>query len=97
MRLRRERKKARLTQIDLARFAGVTQGTISKLETGTLLAPSLEVLERVARALQKCGRTVSAADLQPRRQPRLVKGARVARRERADSGVRKRRAVPQRA
>lgn len=84
MRLRRERTKARLTQTELARFAGVRQGTISKLETGALRSPSSDILDKLAYALRKCGRKVDGADLQPRRQPRLklVKGARARRRER---------------
>jgi transcriptional regulator with XRE-family HTH domain len=80
MRLRRERKRAKLTQAELARFAGVRQGTVSKLETGALLDPSFEVLHKIAWALQRCGRKVNAEDLQPKRQPVLVKGFRSARR-----------------
>lgn len=82
MRLRRERKKARLTQMELSRFAGVHQGTISKLENGVLLDPSFETLHKLAWALKKCGRKVDAADLQPRRQPMLVKGFRSERKRR---------------
>lgn len=74
MRLKRERKKAKLTQIELARFAGVNQSTVSRLETGDLLDPSFEVLQQLAWALKKCGRKVDATDLQPRRQPVLIKG-----------------------
>jgi transcriptional regulator with XRE-family HTH domain len=76
MRLRKERKRARLTQTALAKLAKVPQGSISKLERGELLAPSFETLDRLARALQRRGRLVSAAQLQPKRQPVLIKGYR---------------------
>jgi predicted transcriptional regulator len=82
MRLKRERTKARLTQIELARFSGVNQSTISRLETGTLLDPSFEVLQQIAWALRKCGRKVDAPDLLPRRQPVLIKGVLAAKRRR---------------
>jgi transcriptional regulator with XRE-family HTH domain len=75
MTLKRERKKAKLTQMELARFASVNQSTVSRLENGELLNPSFEVLQQLAWALRKCGRKVTAADLQPRQQPVLVKGA----------------------
>lgn len=74
-RLKRERtKKPSLTQMDLARLADVGQPTISKLERGILLDPTFETLNKLAWALKKCGRKVDAADLQPRRQPILIKG-----------------------
>ena len=60
--------------MELSRFSGVHQGTISKLENGVLLDPSFETLHKLAWALKKCGRKVDAVDLQPRRQPILVKG-----------------------
>jgi transcriptional regulator with XRE-family HTH domain len=82
MRLKRERKKARLTQIELARFSGVNQSTISRLETGALLDPSFDVLQQIAWALKKCGRAVEASELQPRRQPVLIKGVLAANRRR---------------
>jgi transcriptional regulator with XRE-family HTH domain len=82
MRIRIERKKAGLTQMDLARFAGVNQGTISRLEKGRLPNPSFETLSKIAWALKKCGRNVDAADLQPKRQPLLAKGARTDRKRR---------------
>jgi len=83
MRLKRERKKAKLTQMELARFAGVNQSTVSRLETGELLDPSFEVLQQIAWALKKCGRKVSAVDLQPNRQPVLVKGVLAQKRRRS--------------
>lgn len=76
MSIRTERKKARLTQAELALFSGVRQGTISKLESGAMLDPSFEILHKIAWALKKCGRRVDAVQLQPRRQPALIKGAR---------------------
>lgn len=78
MRLRKERKavKPKLTQARLGRSAGVPQGTISKMERGELLAPTFETLDRLAKALRRFGRNVQAADLQPRRQPALIKGFR---------------------
>lgn len=47
--LRRARKRARFTQIDLARLCGVTQQYISALETGTDSDCSEQVAERVCR------------------------------------------------
>ena len=79
MRLRRERKAARLTQTQLAKRAKVPQGSISKMERGELLAPSFETLDRLAKALQRCGRRVDVAQLQPKRQPALIKGFRAER------------------
>jgi len=83
MRLRKERKAAKLTQAELARRSKVTQGTISRIESGDMPKPSFEVLNRLAIALQRAGRIVSEAQLQPRRQPLLVRGARCARSSRA--------------
>lgn len=54
----------------------MAQGTISRLESGELLSPSFGILNRLAVVLQKCGRRVTEAQLQPRRQPLLIKGAR---------------------
>lgn len=76
MRIRRERKKAKLTQMQLAGLSGLNQSTISRLEKRETLDPSFEVLQKLAWALQKCGRQVYAADLHPRRQPVMVKGFR---------------------
>jgi transcriptional regulator with XRE-family HTH domain len=80
MSLRRQRKAARLTQAELAKRAKVTQGTISKIESGELLRPSFDILNKLAVVLQRCGRRVTEAQLQPRRQPLLIKGARSERR-----------------
>jgi len=77
MRLRKERKAAKLTQTQLAKLARVPQGTISKMERGESLEPTFATLERLAKALQRCGRRVNEAQLQPRRQPALIKGLRV--------------------
>lgn len=79
MRLRKERLAAKLTQEKLARLAGVPQSSVSKLERGDILAPTFDTLDRLARALRKCGRLIEPAHLQPRRQPVLVKGLRTVR------------------
>lgn len=77
MRLRKERKKAGLNQYELAALSrGVTQGTISKLETGALLKPSHDILKRLAAALNRVGRNVTADDLQPTKQLTLIRGYR---------------------
>ena len=47
--IQRERKKAKLTQADLARILGVKQATVSKYESGEIV-PSVEQLERMAEA-----------------------------------------------
>lgn len=74
-RLKRERKKAKLTQPQLARLAGVGQPTISRLENNRLVEGSFESLRKLAWALRVCGRKVDAVDLIPGRQV-LVKGFR---------------------
>jgi len=79
MRLRRERKAAGLTQAELAKMAKVPQGSISRMERGDILAPTFETLDRLARVLQRCGRRVDVAQLQPKRQPALIKGFRAER------------------
>lgn len=79
MRLRKERKAVRpkLTQARLGKLAGVPQGTISKMERGELLAPTYDTLDRLAKALRRLGRhTIQPGDLQPRKQPALIKGFR---------------------
>ena len=76
MRLRKERKAAGLTQAELARRAKVPQGTISKMERGDILAPTFDTLDKLARALQRCGRRVDAGAIRPRKQPELIKGFR---------------------
>ena len=74
-RLERERRAAGLTQTDLAALANINQATISKIESGKLLRPSFTVLDRLAQTLYRKGRRVQPADLQPRAQPLLIKGA----------------------
>ena len=73
-RLKRERKKAKLTQPQLARLAGVGQPTISRLENNKLVEGSFDSLRKLAWALSICGRKVDAVDLLPGRQV-LIKGA----------------------
>ena len=46
------RKEARLTQRELSELSGISQGDISKLETGNA-NPSLRTLQRLASALGK--------------------------------------------
>lgn len=79
MRLRKERERAGLSQWQLSGLSGVNQSTISKLEGGTLLAPTFETLHKLAWALNKVGRHVDPGDLQPRKQLALIKGARALR------------------
>lgn len=73
-RLERERRAAQLSQIDLGRLAKVTQGTISKLENQKFVRPGIDVLASLAWALNRCGRKVEASDLNPKRQPVLIRG-----------------------
>lgn len=49
--LQKARKKAKVTQADLAKILGVKQATISKYESGEIV-PSVEILERIADALE---------------------------------------------
>ena len=49
------------------------------MERGDILAPTFETLDRLARVLQRCGRRVDVSQLQPKRQPALVKGYRTER------------------
>ena len=45
------RERQGLTQVQLAKKAGVTQAYIAKLEAGDKANPTLDVLKRLARAL----------------------------------------------
>jgi transcriptional regulator with XRE-family HTH domain len=49
--LRRVREEQGLTQRDLARKAGITQGYVAQLEMGIRKNPSIETLRRLAKAL----------------------------------------------
>jgi transcriptional regulator with XRE-family HTH domain len=49
--VKRLRKKRGLTQAELAKAAGVTQGYISQLEAGTTKEPGATVAVRLAEAL----------------------------------------------
>lgn len=73
-RLKRERKKVKLNQAQLARLSGVGQPTISRIERGHLLSGSFDTLHKLALALRLFGRKVDAQDLQPKRQHKLVRG-----------------------
>jgi DNA-binding XRE family transcriptional regulator len=50
MRVRKLREGAGLTQAELARKMGVSQQTISRLESGEVDNPTVATLERIARA-----------------------------------------------
>ncbi len=50
--LRRIREQKGLTQVQLAEKAQVTQPYIAKLETGVRVNPSIELLQRLAKALR---------------------------------------------
>jgi transcriptional regulator with XRE-family HTH domain len=80
-RLEQERLAAGLGQVQLAERAGISQSTISKIETGNLRKPSFLILARLAAALRRCGCDVDAADLNPGT-VRLVKGTPKRRRRR---------------
>lgn len=60
---RKARKRLGLTQQQVASFAGVTQNTISELESGHNTNPTWDVLSGVARALE----STPEALLPPRR------------------------------
>ena len=73
-RLKRLRLKAKLTQTDLSRLSGVSQSAISRLESHSVTDAAFSTLEDLAAALRRRGVEVDAKQLQPRRQPLLVKG-----------------------
>jgi transcriptional regulator with XRE-family HTH domain len=66
--LRHARKKANLSQRELARRAGTTQATISRIEDG-LISPRVDTLERL---LEACGFQLEAT---PRRGEGVDRGA----------------------
>ena len=76
MSLKTERKKAGLTQQQLAGLARVDQGTVSRIEKGRLVSSTFKTLNKLAWALRRCGRKVSAEDLAPSGQLSLIKGNR---------------------
>lgn len=47
------RKKAEMTQKDLAKRSSIRQQNISRIEAGTHLNVTLETLDRLARAMKK--------------------------------------------
>jgi transcriptional regulator with XRE-family HTH domain len=49
--LRRLREVNGLTQVELAKKVGVTQSYIAQLESGRKISPSLEMLKKLAKAL----------------------------------------------
>ena len=52
MTLRKTRESKGLTQAALADLAGIDQTTISKIEVGTMQAPSWPVVAKLAKALK---------------------------------------------
>jgi transcriptional regulator with XRE-family HTH domain len=50
-RVRYERERRRFTQEALAREADISQGLLSRIEAGKVLAPNADVIKRLARAL----------------------------------------------
>lgn len=74
-RLRRAREKAGLSQLELSRRSGVSQSAISRLESHSVHDAAFSTLEDLAAVLRRCGVSIEAKQLQPRRQPLLVKGA----------------------
>jgi transcriptional regulator with XRE-family HTH domain len=50
-RVKHERERRRYSQQELAKEAGITQGLLSRIETGKVMAPNAEVVRRLARAL----------------------------------------------
>lgn len=65
MTLREARRKAQLTQDQLAELSGVDQSTISDLETGRNTDPRLSTLTRLAEALGITPSDLRITDLQP--------------------------------
>jgi transcriptional regulator with XRE-family HTH domain len=51
-RVREIRRAKALTQTELARLAGVRQATVSRIENGLVSSVNLEVLEKLADALE---------------------------------------------
>src|ERR1700712_4268203 len=49
--LRRERSRTNMTVRDLAEATGISSSTISRLETGEIVAPKPQQLQQLARAL----------------------------------------------
>jgi transcriptional regulator with XRE-family HTH domain len=50
-RVRHERERRRYSQQELARQAHITQGLLSRIEAGKVLAPNADVIKQLARAL----------------------------------------------
>lgn len=51
--IRIKRRKQKLTQKQLAELTGLTQATITKIETGATLYPNIDVAFKIARALKE--------------------------------------------
>lgn len=49
--LREARKRAKLTQVQLAAKSGIPQTNISKIELGTIVSPSFDTVVHLAAAL----------------------------------------------
>ena len=50
-RVKHERERRRYSQVELAKHAQITQGLLSRIEAGKVLAPNADVIKRLARAL----------------------------------------------
>jgi transcriptional regulator with XRE-family HTH domain len=50
-RVKHERKRRRYSQEELAKEAGITQGLLSRIEAGKVMAPNADIIKGLARAL----------------------------------------------
>jgi transcriptional regulator with XRE-family HTH domain len=57
-RIRRRRKELGLTQVELAKLAGIKQGTLSDLETGVTDAPAGDTLAGLCKGLRSTARWI---------------------------------------
>lgn len=73
-RLKRAREKAKLSQTELSLLSGVSQSFISRLESNSVNDAAYSILEDLATVLKRRGVSIEAKQLQPRRQPLLIKG-----------------------
>lgn len=63
--LRAAREDAKLTQDELASLSGVAQATISSIERGTRPNPTIDTVERLAKALGIAPSNLRFSDPQP--------------------------------
>lgn len=67
--LREARKRAKLTQVQLAAKSGIPQTNISKIELGTIVSPSFDTVVHLAAALDIDPRILRFGQQQP---PQLI-------------------------